>query len=96
VSRFEATRDAQRIYKELKKHALGSAAAQLSGDTLLQYITATRLPENWRGIAYGFSFNWKEQVMKYEKLELEDFPQVTDATKRCWRLHGINIRQADQ
>jgi hypothetical protein len=65
---------AQSIYKELKKHALSSTAAQLSGDTLLQYITTTRFPGNWRGTAYGFALHWKEQVMKYEKLELEDFP----------------------
>jgi hypothetical protein len=65
VSQFEATRDAQSIYKELKKHALSSTAAQLSGDTLLQYITTT---------AYGLALHWKEQVMKFEKLELEDFP----------------------
>jgi hypothetical protein len=74
VSQFEATRDAQSIYKELKKHALRSTAAQLSGDTLLQYITTTRLPGNWRGTAYGFALHWKEQVMRYEKLELEAFP----------------------
>jgi hypothetical protein len=74
VSQFEATRDAQSIYKELKKHAMSSTAAQLSRDTLLQYITTTRFPGNWRGTAHGFALHSKEQVMKYEKLELEDFP----------------------
>ena len=47
---------------------------QLSGDTLLQYITSTRYPGTWRGSSYGFVLHWKEQVMKYEKLELETFP----------------------
>jgi hypothetical protein len=42
VSQYEETHDAQSIYRELKKHALSSTAAQLSGDTLLQYITTTR------------------------------------------------------
>jgi hypothetical protein len=74
VSQFESTRDAQSIYRELKKHALSSTAAQLSGDTLLQYITTTRFPGSWRGTAYAFVLHWKEQVMKYEKLELEAFP----------------------
>jgi hypothetical protein len=74
VSQFEATRDAQSIYKELKKHALNSTAEQLSGDTLLQYITTTRFPGNWSGTAYGFVLHWKEQVMKYKNVELEDFP----------------------
>jgi hypothetical protein len=46
----------------------------LSGDTLLQYITTTRYPGNWRGTSYEFVLDWKEQVMKYECLELEDFP----------------------
>ena len=37
VSHYESTRDVQSIYnRELKKHALSSTAAQLSGDTLLQ------------------------------------------------------------
>ena len=73
VSHYEGTRDAQSIYRELKKHALSSTAAQLSGDTLLQYITTARYPGNWRGTAYGFVLHWKEQIMKYEKLELEPF-----------------------
>jgi hypothetical protein len=71
VSQFEATRDAQSIYQELVKHALSSTAAQLSGDTLLQYITTTRYPGTWRGISHGFALHWKEQVMKYKKLEVE-------------------------
>jgi hypothetical protein len=74
VSQFESTRDAQSIYGELKKHALSSTAAQLSGDTLLQYITTTRFPGNWCGTAYAFVLHRKEQVMKYETLEIEEFP----------------------
>jgi hypothetical protein len=54
VSLFESTRDAQSIYRELKKHALSSTAAQLLGDTLLQYITTARFPGNWRGTSYAF------------------------------------------
>jgi hypothetical protein len=46
----------------------------LSGDALLQYITTTRYPGNWRGTSYEFVLHWKEKVMKYESLELEDFP----------------------
>jgi hypothetical protein len=34
ISAFEEKRDAQSVFCELKKHALGSTAAQLSGDTL--------------------------------------------------------------
>ena len=74
VSQYEEHHDAQSIYRELKKHALCSTAAQLSGDTLLQYITTTRYPGTWRGTSYAFVLHWKEQIMKYEKLELEPFP----------------------
>jgi hypothetical protein len=35
VSNYITTRDAQRIHKELIKHATSSIAAQISGDTLL-------------------------------------------------------------
>jgi hypothetical protein len=31
-------------------------------------------PGNWRGTSYDFVLHWKEQVMKYEKLELKPFP----------------------
>lgn len=64
ISQYEAAHDAQSVYRELKKHALGSTAAQLSGDTLLQYITTTRYPGNWRGTSYAFVLHWKEQVTK--------------------------------
>ena len=73
VSHYETTRDAQSIYRDLLKHALNSTAAQLSGDTMLQYITTTRYPGSWRGTSYGFVLHWKEQILKYEKLELEPF-----------------------
>jgi hypothetical protein len=74
VNQYEETHDAQSIYRKLMKHALSSTAAQLSGDTLLQYITTTRYPGNWCGTSYEFVLHWKEQVIKYERLELEDFP----------------------
>ena len=74
VSEYELTHDAQSIYRELCKHARSSTAAQISGDTLLQYITTARYPGNWRGTSYAFVLHWKEQIIQYEKLELEDFP----------------------
>jgi hypothetical protein len=74
VSEYEPTHDAQSIYRELKKHARSSTAAQISGDTLLQYITTARYPGNWRGTSHSFVLHWKEQIIQYEKLELEDFP----------------------
>ena len=74
VSEYESTRDAQSIYRELMKHAKSSTAAQLSGDTLLKYITSARYPGNWRGTSYAFVLHWKEQVTHYEKLEVESVP----------------------
>jgi hypothetical protein len=74
ISEFEERRDGQSVYRELKKHALGSTASQLSGDTLLQYITTARYPGTRHGSSYNFVLHWKEQVVKYEKLELEEFP----------------------
>jgi hypothetical protein len=74
VSQFESDRDAQSIYRELKNHSKSSTAVQLSGDSLLQYITTARFPGNWRGTSYAFVLHWKEQVAQYEKLELESFP----------------------
>jgi hypothetical protein len=74
VSQFESDRDAQSINPELKKHAKSSIAAQISVDSLLQYITTSRLSGNWRGTSFAFVLHWKELDAKYEKLNLESFP----------------------
>ena len=86
VCRYELTHDAQAIYKELKKHAKSSTAAQISGDTLLKYMTSARCPGNRRGTSYAFILHWREQVAQYEKLELEDVPpkQKLIASKYNW------------
>ena len=60
ISKYEETRNAQSVYLELKKHALASTAAQLSGDTLMQYITTARYPGTWRGNLFNFVLNFKE------------------------------------
>jgi hypothetical protein len=75
VSQYEKDHDAQSIYHDLKKHALGSTSAWLSGDALLKYITLARYPGNWHGTASAFVLHWKEQVKRYETLEVEDFHQ---------------------
>jgi hypothetical protein len=61
VSQYEEDHDAQKIYRDLKKHALGSTAAQLSGDTLLKYITTARYPDSWRGTSFAFvlGLSWR-------------------------------------
>jgi hypothetical protein len=74
VSQYEEDHDAQKIYCDLKKHALGSTAAQLSGDTLLKYFTTACYPDNWRGTPFAFVLVWQEQARRYERLELEEFP----------------------
>jgi hypothetical protein len=60
ISQYESSQDTQSIYRELLKHAKSSTAAQISGDTLLQYITTARYPGNWRGTSYAFVLHWKE------------------------------------
>jgi hypothetical protein len=74
VNHYEDRRDAQSIYQELKKHAKSSTAGQISGDTLLKYITSAHYPGNWKGTSYALVLHWKEQVKHCEKLELEDIP----------------------
>jgi hypothetical protein len=46
VSAYESKRDAQSIYKELTKHAMSCTEEQVSGDTLLKYITVAQYPGN--------------------------------------------------
>jgi hypothetical protein len=74
VSQYEKDHDAQSIYHDLKKHALGSTSAWLSGEALLKYINTARYPGTWCVTASAFMLHWKEQVKQYETLEVEDFP----------------------
>jgi hypothetical protein len=53
---------------------LGSTSAWLSGDALLKYITTARYPGTLRGTVPAIVLHWKEQVKRYETLEVEDFP----------------------
>jgi hypothetical protein len=63
---------------------LSSTAAQLSGDTLLQYISTTQYLGTCRGTSHAFVLHWKEQVMEYKKLELEAFPPK----QKLWLLQN--------
>jgi hypothetical protein len=74
VRQFESTSDAQSIYCELKRHALSSTAAMLAGDSLMQYLVSAKFPGKWKGTSFGFVLHWKEQVPKYESLDLEEMP----------------------
>jgi hypothetical protein len=56
------------------QHTKQSTAAHISGDTLMKCIISARFPVNWRGTSYAFVLHWKEQVSKYEKLELAEIP----------------------
>jgi hypothetical protein len=91
ISELEEKRDAQSIYRELKKHALGSTETQLSGEALLQYITTTRHPGTWRGNLFNFVLHWKEQVMKFGKLKLEEFPP-----KQKLRMFQNNVGEVSE
>jgi hypothetical protein len=58
----------------------------LLGDTLLQDINKTRFPENWSGKAYDFVLHWKQQVMKYEALEIEE---ISPMQKLQLLMHAV-------
>jgi hypothetical protein len=73
VRQFESTSDAQSIYRELKRHVLSSTAAMLSGDSLMQYLVSA-IPRKMEGHFFGFVLHWKEQVRKYESLDLVEMP----------------------
>jgi hypothetical protein len=74
VIAYESKRDTQSIYKELTKHSKSSTAAQLSGDTLLKYVTSVQYPVNWHGKSYAFVLHWNKQGMHYKELDLENVP----------------------
>jgi hypothetical protein len=77
----KTTRDAQCIYDKLTKHATGFTAAQLAADTLLKYITCALYHFDWFGTSYAIFLHWREQISRYEKLELENVP-----TKQTLRM----------
>jgi hypothetical protein len=72
ISQFKSTRDVKSIHPEMEEHASSLIKTQLLGDTLLEGIKTTRFPDDWSGKAYDFVLHWKQQVMKYEALEVEE------------------------
>jgi hypothetical protein len=73
VSHYESNHEVHIVNRYLKNHVLTSSGAKLSDDTLLKYISSTKLPGSWRGVSYMFMLHWKDQVVKYKKLKLDKF-----------------------
>ena len=69
VRKYQATFDAQLVYKELKDYALKSTKATMDASKLLSYITSTTLGSGtWKGTTHAFILNWQDQVRKYNTL----------------------------
>ena len=68
VRQYEATHDAQKIYKDISAYALKSTKANIDASRILSYITSVRLGDgtSWRGSTHSFILHWQDQVRLYE------------------------------
>jgi hypothetical protein len=69
VRQYQATFDAQKIYKELSEYAMKSTKATMDASSLLSYITTTNLADGkWKGTTHAFILHWQDQIRKYHDL----------------------------
>ena len=67
IRKYQATRDAQRVYKEFKDHCEKSTKASIDRDAILTYLTTARLGDgNWKGSTTSFILHWVDKVRSYE------------------------------
>ena len=68
VRAHEDNRDAQAVYRSVKKHCEKSTKASIQRSDILTYLTQARLGDgSWKGTTYGFILHWTGQVEAYEK-----------------------------
>ena len=90
VRTYEATYNAQAIYKELKAHATESTQATLDTDELLTYITSTKLSKGqWRGTHHEFILHWCDQLRKYEGM-INKADRFTDNVKMTMLQNAVS------
>ena len=69
VRAYQATYDAQKVYKELQEYALQSTKASMDASMLLSYITTSRIGDGkWKGTMHAYILHWQDQVQKYHNL----------------------------
>ncbi|KAG7353772.1 hypothetical protein IV203_003127 [Nitzschia inconspicua] len=70
VCQYESTKDARKIYRDLRAHALTSPAAKHKRCDILSYLANARLGDGkWKGTTDGFIFHWQEQLRDYEYMQ---------------------------
>jgi hypothetical protein len=69
LRKFEGTRDAQAVYKELLLHHRSSTAASIAARDIISYLTSVTIGDGrFRGSTVEFLANWNLQAKLYQKL----------------------------
>ena len=69
VRKYHDKRDARAVYVELLEHHRNSNKAKLNANTLLTYLTTTKLGSStWRGNTENFIIHFLEQIRQYNAL----------------------------
>ena len=68
VREHEKDYDAQAVYRKLVDHASKLTAAELTKDSLIEYLSTMKLDPHWQGTTEGFSLHWREQMRLLEDM----------------------------
>ena len=60
--------DAQAVYCKLVQYASTSTAAELAKDSLIEFLTTSKLNSSWRGTTEGYILHWREQFRLLDDL----------------------------
>jgi hypothetical protein len=81
VQKYEASSDAQSVYKELVEHSMKSTKASIDKSDLLQYITAAHIGDgSYESTTHSFILHWQDCIRKYES-QADAVNHFSDASK---------------
>ena len=91
VRTYNATKDAQRVWRDYCDYMQTSTRADLEVERLVSAITSKRLTSNYRGTTTKFVLEWLEDVRRYESITptSSHFPDNMKKTMLQNAVNGI-------
>ena len=94
VRKYESTRDAQQVYKEVKEYGEVSTRADIERTDTLTYLATAKLGDgSWKNDTYSFILHWIDKVREYEKNVESEAEKLSDNQKAT--MLQVAVRNID-
>ena len=88
VRDHEETRDAQKIYADLRRFVKASPDATIFINELTQFLATDKLDGRWRGTTKGYLTHWDQKMAQYEDVMLVA-QHYTDLAKKRMLMNAV-------